>query len=46
MRVTKVENPSIEEISELHDKYVAALTRLYEEYNPIYGDQRVKLVIT
>ena len=43
--VEKVENPSKEQIENLHENYVQELTKLYEEYNPKYGDTNVKLVI-
>jgi len=44
--VPKVTEPSREQVEELHAKYVAALTSLYEQYNPKYGDIDTKLVIT
>ena len=39
-------NPSNEDIESLHSRYVSELTKLYSEYNPVYGDVNVKLVIT
>ena len=45
MLIEKVENPSKEQIETLHENYVQELTKLYEEYNPKYGDTNVKLVI-
>ena len=45
LEVAKVENPSREEIADLHQRYVQAITDLYEEYNPKYGDLNVKLMI-
>ena len=43
--VEKIENPSNDQIESLHTKYVEELQNLYNEYNPIYGDINVKLVI-
>ena len=45
LEVAKVENPSREEISDLHARYVQAVTDLYQEYNPIYGDENIKLIV-
>ena len=42
--VIKTENPTEVQIEEVHSTYVQALKELYEEYNPIYGDEKVKLV--
>ena len=39
------DNPSQEQIDTLHARYLDALTRLYEEYNPLYGDKQVRLNI-
>jgi hypothetical protein len=41
-----VEEPSCEQVDALHRQYVAALTELYTQHNPKYGDPAVKLVIT
>ena len=46
LKVDKIENPTREEIGELHQKYVEGVRKLYEEYNPIYGDPTVNLTIT
>ena len=46
LKVDKIECPTREEIGELHQKYVEAVKRLYDEYNPVYGDKNVPLVIT
>ena len=46
IRVDKVDNPTREEIGELHQTYVDSLKKLYEDYNPIYGDPKVNLVVT
>ena len=43
--VEKVENPTSEQILNLHSKYAEELQNLYDEYNPKYGDTNVKLVI-
>ena len=45
LEVAKVENPSREEIADLHARYVQAVTDLYQEYNPIYGDENIKLIV-
>ena len=45
MPVEKVEEPSSEEIENLHAKYVEELQKLYTEYNPVYGDPNVTLKI-
>ena len=39
-------NPSVEEISELHAKYMDSLVRLYNQYNPQYGDPSIELILT
>ncbi|XP_023320700.1 2-acylglycerol O-acyltransferase 1 [Eurytemora carolleeae] len=44
--VQRVQNPSNEDIESLHSRYVSELTKLYSEYNPVYGDVNVELVIT
>ena len=44
-RVEKNPNPSADDILKLHSEYVEALTKLYDEYNPTYGDPNMKLVI-
>lgn len=46
LKVRKIDNPTREQIGELHEKYVEAVKNLYEEYNPIYGDTNIPLVIT
>ena len=45
INVAKVEEPTREQIADLHDKYVKALQALYQKYNPKYGDEKVKLII-
>ena len=45
IKVDRVESPTKEEIESMHAKYVEELQKLYEKYNPIYGDKNVKLVI-
>jgi len=46
IKVDKVDNPTSQEINDLHQKYVGALQKLYVSYNPIYGDENIPLVIT
>jgi len=43
IEVEKSENPTVEEIEKLHTEYMEALTSLYNEYNPKYGDTNLKL---
>ena len=45
IKVEKNENPTTEELLAVHEEYKAALQALYEEYNPVYGDKEVKLVL-
>ena len=45
IQVQRIEYPSKEDIEELHARYVKELTKLYDKYNPIYGDVKIKLVI-
>jgi len=45
IEVKRIENPTREEIENMHATYVKELQKLYEKYNPIYGDKSVKLVI-
>ncbi len=45
VKVDKVENPTPEEVDRTHARYVEALVKLYDEYNPIYGDPTIKLTI-
>lgn len=45
IQVDKVEDPSEGQINELHAKYVKALKDLYDNYNPVYGDKNIRLVI-
>ena len=44
--VERIEEPTSEDILGLHEKYVQALKDLYEEYNPKYGDRKIKLVVS
>ena len=41
----QIKNPTKEDIEDMHATYVEELKKLYEKYNPIYGDVNVKLVI-
>ncbi len=43
--VPRIDNPTEEDVMEYHKMYVAAVQKLYDDYNPIYGDAKVKLVI-
>jgi len=45
IEVEKNENPSDNDIDDLHEKYVNDLKKLYNKYNPQFGDTSVKLVI-
>ena len=45
IEVKRIENPTREDIENMHATYVKELQKLYEKYNPIYGDKSVKLVI-
>lgn len=45
VEVEKIPEPKHDQINHYHDKYVAALERLYDEYNPIYGNPNTKLFI-
>ncbi len=44
--VTKIENPTRQEVEELHARYVEAVLDLYDKYNPVFGDPNVKLEIS
>ena len=43
--VEKVENPTDEQVQELHAKYLDGLKDVYNKYNDKYGDTNVKLTI-
>ena len=43
--VEKTASPTEEQVDKKHAEYMDALRRLYVDYNPIYGDENVKLVI-
>ncbi|CAG2118807.1 unnamed protein product [Medioppia subpectinata] len=43
--VKQVDNPSDEEINELHNKYIKSLKELFEENNEKYGNKDLKLII-
>ena len=45
IKVERISSPTNEDIDKLHERYVGALKKLYVDYNPIYGDKDVKLVI-
>ena len=44
--VEKCENPTKEQVAELHSIYIEALRKLYDDYNPTYGDKNIKLIIS
>ena len=44
-RKRKRRKQTTEEIESMHETYVKELQKLYNKYNPIYGDVNVKLVI-
>ena len=44
-QVDRVPDPKPEEVDRVHKEYLEALEALYEEYNPIYGNKDIKLVI-
>ncbi len=46
IEVERVPEPTSEQIVALHAKYIDALKKLYDEYNPKYGDARVKLAVS
>ena len=43
--MNRVPDPTPEEVDRVHAEYLEALKALYEEYNPIYGNKGIKLVI-
>ena len=43
--MTRVPDPTSEEVDRVHKEYLAALKALYEEYNPRYGNKNIRLVI-
>ena len=45
IKVHKNENPTTDELLAVHEEYKNALQALYNEYNPVYGDKDVKLVL-
>ena len=46
IHVERNTKPTQEDIDEMHRKYMESLVRLYEEYNPLYGDTSVELILT
>ena len=44
IKLKQIANPSTEDIERTHAKYMSELQKLYQKYNPIYGDENVKLV--
>ena len=45
IKVDKTPEPTVEQINQLHQRYVEALVDLYDKYNPVYGDTSVVLEI-
>ena len=43
--VEKTSDPTKEQIEELHSTYIKALKKLYKDYNQVYGDPNVELLI-
>ena len=43
--VIQTHSPTTEEVELLHSQYVKALMELYNNYNPMYGEVGVELVI-
>ena len=43
--VTRVESPTRDQVNLVHAEYIEALQKLYQEFNPVYGDPKVNLVI-
>jgi len=43
--IKKTPNPSVEEVEAVHAEYMEGLVDLYNKYNPVYGDERIKLNI-
>jgi len=44
IKVQKISNPSKEDVENMHATYINELQKLYDKYNPIYGDVKVRLV--
>ena len=44
IKVQKLSNPSKEDVENMHATYINELQKLYDKYNPIYGDVKVRLV--
>ena len=45
LAVERVADPSQEQIDRLHQRYIAELTSLYRQHNPLFGDPNRQLVI-
>ena len=45
IEVEQCDKPTQEQIDHLHQTYLDTLTKLYDEYNPIYGNEDVQLNI-
>jgi len=46
IQVEKTQNPSKEQVENLHKEYVDQLCRLFKENNPKYGDSNTNIIIT
>lgn len=46
IRVQKKPEPSTQEVEALHSRYLQQLRKLYEKYNPVYGEANVELHFT
>ena len=44
IKINQISNPSTDDIEKTHENYMRELQKLYNKYNPIYGDEKVKLV--
>lgn len=44
--VARTSQPTKEEVNELHAQYIEAVKQLYADYNQIYGDAKVELLIS
>ena len=45
IRVDRIPEPSQEDIDNLHSDYVMSVRKLFNKYNPIYGNKKSKLII-
>ena len=45
IRVNRIPEPTQEDIENLHADYVMSVRKLFNKYNPIYGNKKSKLII-